>query len=891
MKNYHFIFIALCLLSMQVSAQSVLRMTGGKVKIKGNAGIVLKNSSWANNGGQLVTDSGTVVFTGSLSDTIGGSTQTTFGRVIMNKTGGNVQVNTATEISDSLALSQGLMILEDQNLRMLSGGRTSTGSNQSYVKTSGTGTMIQEVGTDSVFFPIGGIAYRPAIMNNSGASDFFLVRVSDSVLEQGATGPRVTQQGIDATWHIGEEAKGGSVIGLTLQWNETDEQNGFIRNDAYISRYAQPWDVVSPENIVGSDPYRTGRSGLTNVGLFTLFNQDEDDPVITCPANIVRSNDLDACDAVVTYQVPVGTDNVFGAVTVLSSGLGSGSAFPIGVNVETYTVTDRSGNSTSCSFTITVIDTVIPTIICPPDFTLSNDQEACGAVLDYSIGTSDNCPNETLQQLNGLTANSEFPIGTMVNTFEVTDVNGNTANCSFTVTVNDVDNPVFVCPTSNVVRNTDLGMCDHLAVGQDLDPAVSDNCAIQSLINDYNQSSSLDGAVFPKGKTLVNWIASDPSGNSTICAYEIKIRDKEAPTFDNCPADTTITIPFNTGGSYYTWSALTATDNCNSPGQLTLTGFPLSGSFFSVGTMTVNWTATDKKNNTSTCDFDVTVVEQGAPAPSGWTVGGIGSSNNCQTNYDAATGTATIVTSGGMINTTSDQFCSITFPTSDQVIDFRARVTPPGSGYYDQAGIMMRQSLTANSANAAMYLTGTGVPIMALRASAGTMPLSTAGTAVTTPYWVRLYRYGGVILGYISADGVNWSLVKSYPNLISSPLYLVVFSKTSGTQGTATIDQISINGTAAREGLMTRETELSLRAYPNPFSEDLFIDVDNALPGENYQVRLSNMMGQRVYGYETGASPEGTIDQRISLEHLAAGTYLLEVSAGVQRKTLKVVKQ
>ncbi len=646
-----------------------------------------------------------------------------------------------------------------------------------------------------------------------------------------------------------------------------------------------------PVGITSNSFTVTDASGNTGTCSFTVTVNDTQNPVVNCPANITTSNDQDLCEALVNYTVTT-EDNCPGESLSQTAGQTAGSSFPVGVTTNSFMVTDASGNTASCSFTVTVVDDQNPQITCPANITVSNDANSCDAVVTYAVPVgTDNCPGSITSQTAGLGSGVAFPRGTTTETYQVVDGHGNTHACSFTITINDVDQPVFSCPTSNVVRTTDLGMCDHLAVGQDLDPIVSDNCSIQSLTNDYNQSSSLDGAVFAKGKTLVTWTATDPSGNSTVCAYNIKINDKEAPIFDNCPSDTTITIPFAAGGGYHTWAALTATDNCNSPGQLTITGFPLSGSFFSVGMTPVNWTATDKRNNTRHCDFNVTVVEQGAPAPSGWTNGGAGSSNNCATNYDATTGTLSIITSGGNIHGTSDDFCGITIPNSDQIIDFRARVIPPGTGYYDQAGIMMRQSLSGNAACASMYLTGTSIPIMGLRPSAGSMPLGMPGTAVSTPYWVRLYRYGATIQGYISGDGVNWTLVQSYPNVLSSPLYLTLFAKTSGSQGTATIDSISINGTAARMGLMAEETALSLEAYPNPFSEDLFIKVANALPGETYDVRLSNMMGQRVYGYKTGASAAGTIDQRISLEHLAAGTYLLEVSAGVQRKALKVVKQ
>src|SRR4030095_12769188 len=60
--------------------------------------------------------------------------------------------------------------------------------------------------------------------------------------------------------------------------------------------------------------------------------------------------------AVVTYTVPVGTDNCAGAVTTRTAGLASGSIFPIGITTVTYSVTDAAGNGpVSCSFTVTVL--------------------------------------------------------------------------------------------------------------------------------------------------------------------------------------------------------------------------------------------------------------------------------------------------------------------------------------------------------------------------------------------------------------------------------------------------------------------------------------------------------------------------------------------------------
>ncbi len=628
-------------------------------------------------------------------------------------------------------------------------------------------------------------------------------------------------------------------------------------------------------------------AGNTSSCSFTITVEDNLAPTISCPADITVGNDPDECGAVVSYSVTSNDNCSASHAETGGSGLASGDEFPVGVTSQTYVATDAAGNTASCSFTITVNDTTPPEITCPSDRTVSANWIGCQTgFINYLVERDDNC-----KVFNNRLRFAQFPLGVNTRVFTATDDAGNTATCTWTVTVEDTEAPQFSCPNGNVVRYTDPGQCDHTAVGGDLNVTAFDLCQLQSKVNDINNTSTLAGEVFPKGKTLVTWTATDAAGNSSTCSYHIKIVDNEAPIFDNCPDDTTLTVPFNSGGSYLTWPALTATDNCNPLSKLTITGFPLSGSFFSIGTTPVNWTATDKKGNVGNCDFEVTVVEQGAPAPNGWTQGGVGSSSSCATNWNASTGTLAVIAAGGNVSMSADNFCGVTIPHSGSIIDFRARVMPAGGSYYDQAGIMMRESLANNAKHATMLLTGTSVPMMSLRASAGGFPLSTSGTAVTKPYWLRLYRAGSTITGYISADGMNWSQIMAYPNLLSSSLYLVLFSTTSGAQGQATFDNITINGAAARFADTSIGTELTLKAHPNPFSEDLFIAVKNALPGETYQVRLSNMLGQRVYGYETGASAEGRIEQRISLEYLPAGTYLLEVSAGVQREVLKVVKQ
>lgn len=78
-------------------------------------------------------------------------------------------------------------------------------------------------------------------------------------------------------------------------------------------------------------------------------------PVIACPANVNVYLPLNstATSMVVNYTAPTATDTC-GGVSVTST-LASGSVFPVGTTTVTATATDASGNTSSCSFTVTVL--------------------------------------------------------------------------------------------------------------------------------------------------------------------------------------------------------------------------------------------------------------------------------------------------------------------------------------------------------------------------------------------------------------------------------------------------------------------------------------------------------------------------------------------------------
>ncbi|MFZ1156261.1 MAG: Ig-like domain-containing protein, partial [Candidatus Sulfotelmatobacter sp.] len=129
-----------------------------------------------------------------------------------------------------------------------------------------------------------------------------------------------------------------------------------------------------------------------------------------------------------------------------------------------------------------------------------------------------------------------------------------------------------------------------------------------------------------------------------------------------------------------------------------------------------------------------------------------------------------------------------------------ARVTMPyGTGA--EAGVMIRESLDAASANGNTIVPSAAIVEFNARTAAGgnTSSIGTLNAALT-PYWVKLVRSGSTLSSYASPDGVNWTLVGSQTVNMTPNVYigLVVASGTaSPSLFTATFDNVSVSSAAA----------------------------------------------------------------------------------------------
>ena len=575
----------------------------------------------------------------------------------------------------------------------------------------------------------------------------------------------------------------------------------------------------------------------------------------------------------------------------------------IGESFASLNVEDFYRNESTCRSEITIKEYDPPVASCKEQ-TVMLDANGIARVSpsDIDNGSSDACGIKTMSASpNSFDCSNIGQTHTVL--LFVVDKSDNNAACTANVTIADNASPMIACPTATLRRNTDPSVCTHTVVGTDLDPMIDDNCSV-NFSNDLNHGTSLGGEVLSKGKTTVTWTATDPSGNSATCTYDIRIRDREAPVFDNCPQAASYVVPFCSTGMVHTWPALTATDNCTKANKIAIDVFPLSGSTFPLGTATVTATAEDKAGNVGDCSFTVTVTEDCDQLPLGMTNGDIGNTGGVvgKTCYDSSTGTFEIKTSGsGIPNATNsaDGLHLVARDRSDATIEVIAQVVNhPTNNYQDRVGVMIRDNNSSSAASVACLITGDNKTMLVSRPGGfGSTSMTTLGPTLPGPlwpgpsYWVRLQKVGASYTGAVSPDGTTWTTIGTLPAAIFGS-YRIGIAATAGTPGQVvhyTVDNLSIpGGIPPRLGNTSMET-LVVTSFPNPVRDQLNVQI-SVPKADQVVLSLSNAVGQKLIIQHFDAHAEGMIVRNVEMRDLATGVYLLEVKTSTASKTIKVRK-
>jgi regulation of enolase protein 1 (concanavalin A-like superfamily) len=450
--------------------------------------------------------------------------------------------------------------------------------------------------------------------------------------------------------------------------------------------------------------------------------------------------------------------------------------------------------STLLSFRVTAVDPDIPA----QTLTYSLAAGAPAGVSITSAGVFSWTPTE-----------SQGP-GTYRITVRVSDgIAADTA--SFDVTVNEVN----VAPVLALIGNKSVTKPNTLgftATASDSDipaqtqtfsltlgnPAATGATITPSGTFTWTPSAALPNGTYPVTITVSDGVAKD---SETI---QIQVSAPAlaplAPTGLSATAgDAQITLSWNASANATSYTVKRATGT--STGLTTIASGVNGNSYLDKGLTngtTYRYVVVAVNAVGSSSDSTSTsATPSGAPGvlPSPWQTRDIGSPLPAG-SATFSNGIYTLTGGGTDMWKTSDEFRFVhqgvntnNFTITAKVISLPSNIHP-----FTKAGVVVRDTLSANSINFAMMVTaGSGASFQS-RTTTGGLTTSTKQAGFTAPLWVRITRAGNTFTGYQSVNGTTWTQVAKATLAIGAGTHvgLAVTSHENGTPAQATFSNVTI---------------------------------------------------------------------------------------------------
>ncbi|HAD12119.1 MAG TPA: hypothetical protein DCF33_06735 [Saprospirales bacterium] len=395
---------------------------------------------------------------------------------------------------------------------------------------------------------------------------------------------------------------GPSGSGVTYSW---------VGPNNFTSGAVNPTIPNATPAASGTYSVTVNDNGCVNSATVTASVADAIPPTITCPANTTLAADGQCSGQVGTWAPLSVSDNCNPSPSVTQTP--AANTILSGHNdVETITLTanDGNGNNSSCNFTLTLKDVTPPLLSCPPNQTVAADANCNGVVGSWSPASlSDNCavnPSFTQSPLASTALSGHNDVETV--TLTANDGNGNSSDCSFTVTLKDVTPPTIICP-GNTTIEADAN-CNG-SLGSYMPTQLADNCAANP---SFSQSPAA-GTVLSGHNDVetVTLTADDGNGNTNTCNFTVTLKDVTKPTI-TCPGPQTLNADANCSSLLGTYNPVSVSDNCNA--NPTVTQSPAANTVLTGhnDVETVTLTANDGNGNSNSCSFTVTLKDVTPPS-------------------------------------------------------------------------------------------------------------------------------------------------------------------------------------------------------------------------------------------------------------------------------------
>ncbi len=196
----------------------------------------------------------------------------------------------------------------------------------------------------------------------------------------------------------------------------------------------------------------TDASGNDVTCSVALAPNDTQAPTITCPTDITIQN-----GTLCSYTITDFTSQIVVVESCPNYTIQQAPAVDIEIGTGSHNVgflvTDASGNSSTCTFILNVLESIPPLFTnCPTNII------SCEPMVSYSaLFATDNCATIDIQQTDNsnLTSGDNFPIGTTPQQYTVTDLSGNTAVCNFSI-------EVYAYPSAAIIAMDSAEICSNL---------------------------------------------------------------------------------------------------------------------------------------------------------------------------------------------------------------------------------------------------------------------------------------------------------------------------------------------------------------------------------------------------------------------------------------------
>jgi hypothetical protein len=354
----------------------------------------------------------------------------------------------------------------------------------------------------------------------SAACDGSSLTIIARITNQGDT---EVPPGLKVSFYRGNPASGGTLVGVTTLPTAIPA-DGFVPVTLTVG--AQPSGGSNQIFILADDDGqghgRDTECDETNNGAsaevdFTCGAPPANQPPVAICRNVTVNADAMCQGNGSVNNGSYDPDGQPGPLTVTEA---PGGPFGLGSHPVTVVANDGAA-SAQCVGTVTVVDTTGPALSCPDSQTI----ETCsgeGAVASYQASATDNCGPAPVSC--SYASGSNFPVGQTPVACSATDGSGNSASCSFKVTVQPETTPPSIsCPAPIVINAcVEGGPVAHFNVSS------SDNCGAAPVV-----CSHASGSNFPVGVTTVSCTATDGLGNTASCAFSVTVNSEgssEAPT-------------------------------------------------------------------------------------------------------------------------------------------------------------------------------------------------------------------------------------------------------------------------------------------------------------------------------------------------------------------------